>query len=66
LGSVDGEPTALDSEVTVCVDLSDKTILLEGRIKNVKSEEGYVFLGIQFQSAHRDIDVLLKRHIINL
>jgi hypothetical protein len=50
----------------VCVDLSDKTILLEGRIKNVKSEEGYVFLGIQFQSAHRDIDVLLKRHIINL
>lgn len=66
LKALDGDALALDSPVTVCVDLSDKTVLLEGHIKNVKSEDGYVFFGIQFESSSRDIDVLLKRHIINV
>lgn len=66
LKSIDAEVLAADAEVTVCVDLSDKTILLKGNIRNVKSEDGYVFCGIQFQSSSSDIDVLLKRHIINV
>lgn len=65
LKALEGDALALDLDVTVCVDLSDKTLLLEGQVKNTKSEDGYVFLGIQFQSTNRDIDVLLKRHIIN-
>jgi c-di-GMP-binding flagellar brake protein YcgR len=56
----------VDNEITVCVDLSDKTLLLKGTIRNAKSEGGYMYCGIQFQSNSQDVDVLLKRHIINV
>ena len=62
------EPAVLDaeSEVNICVDLSEKTLILDGVIRNSKSEDGYIFVGVQFKSISNDIDVLLKRHIINV
>ena len=54
------------TELTVCVDLSDKTLLLKGIIRNAKIEKGFTYCGIQFESNNRDIDVLLKRHIITM
>lgn len=54
------------SPITLCVDLSDKTLILKGVIRNAKKEAGYLYYGIQFESANSDVDVLLKRHIINV
>ncbi|WP_164078273.1 PilZ domain-containing protein [Alteromonas facilis] len=53
-------------EVTLCVDLSEKTLILKGDIRNSRSDDGYLFLGIQFESTTNDVDVLLKRHIITV
>ncbi|WP_100657412.1 PilZ domain-containing protein [Alteromonas flava] len=55
-----------EQPVTLCVDLSEKTVILEGIIRNSKADDGYVFLGIQFATANNDVDILLKRHIINV
>jgi hypothetical protein len=52
--------------ITLCVDLSDKTIILKGLIRNSKKESGYIYYGVQFESSNSDVDVLLKRHIINV
>ncbi len=57
---------AVDSPVTLCIDLSDKTIILKGNIKNVKKESGHLYIGIQFDSSNADVDVLLERHIISV
>lgn len=66
LESVDASQFEAETELTLCVDLSEKTIILKGNIRNSKQQDGYLFLGIQFQSANSDVDVLLKRHIITV
>ncbi|MBT0587193.1 flagellar brake domain-containing protein [Alteromonas oceanisediminis] len=66
LKSLDGSVLDADSDINICVDLSEKTLILDGIIRNSKSEDGYVFVGVQFKSISNDIDVLLKRHIINV
>lgn len=66
LEKLDASQLEAETELTLCVDLSEKTIILKGNIRNSKQQDGYLFLGIQFQSANSDVDVLLKRHIITV
>ncbi|MDM7861016.1 PilZ domain-containing protein [Alteromonas sp. ASW11-36] len=60
------EDLAVETEVTLCIDLSDKTIILKGVIKNLKKDAGHLYMGIQFDSSNSDVDVLLERHIITV
>lgn len=51
-----------DEKITLCVELSERTLVLAARVKNVRIEKDYHAYGIQFE----DHDNQLERYMITL
>lgn len=55
-----------DEKITLCVELSERTLVLAARVKNVRIEKDYHAYGIQFEDHDNQLERLLERYMITL
>lgn len=56
----------INENLTLCVEISERTLLLAGQVKNVKIENTYQAYGIKFDDVNNQLERLLERYVITL
>lgn len=52
--------------ITLCVEMSERTLLLNAKVKNCRIEKNYQAYGVQFDDADNQLERLLERYMITL
>lgn len=52
--------------ITLCVEMSERTLLLRGKVKNSRIEKNYHAYGVQFDDPDNELERLLERYMITL
>lgn len=57
---------AISETITLCIELSERTLLLTGKVKNVRIEKDYHAYGVSFEGDDNQLERLLERYMITL